>query len=81
MTWGIHMLFEVEFLRFTEETPEGELLRRVVGAFSDPKAVEQQALKEASYNTPMADGFRIYSDGTLKKTVFIRPMASKRLTI
>ena len=75
------MLFEVEFLRFTEEALEGELLRRVVGAFTDPKAVEQEALKEASSTEPMADGFRIYSDGTLRKTVFIRPVASKRLAI
>ena len=38
------MLFEVEFLRFTEKAPEGELLCRVVGAFADLKAVEQAAL-------------------------------------
>ena len=81
MAWGNRMLFEVEFLRFTDEAPEGELLRRVVGAFADPKAVEREALKEASSTAPMADGFRIYLDGTLKKTVFIRPMANKRLTI
>ena len=76
------MLFEVEFLRFTEQAPEGELLRRVIGAFADPKAVEQEAIKEASASAPMADGFRIYSDGALRKTVFIRPpMTTKRLTI
>jgi hypothetical protein len=72
------MLFEVEFIRFTESVPEGELLRRVVGAFADQKAVEQGALKVASTDEPMPDGFRIYSDGVLRKTVFIRSTASRR---
>ncbi len=74
------MLFEVEFLRFTEEAPGGQLLRRVVTAFADSKAVEQEALKEASNTTPMADGFRIYSDGILRKTVFIRSLVGQRTT-
>ena len=73
------MLFEVEFLRFTEEAPDGELLRRVVGAFADLKAVEQDALKEASNTTPMADGFRIYSDGMLRKTALIRSLPAQRV--
>ena len=73
------MLFEVEFLRFTEEMPEGELVRRVVGAFAELKAVENEALKEASNSTPMADGFRIYLDGILKKTVLIRSMPGRRV--
>ena len=74
------MLFEVEFLRFTEEMPEGELVRRVVGAFAELKAVENEALKEASNSTPpMADGFRIHLDGILKKTVLIRSMPGRRV--
>jgi len=74
------MLFEVEFLRFTEEAPQGELLRRVVGAFADQKAVEHEAVKEASSTIPMADGFRIYSEGIHTKTVFIRSMVRQRMT-
>jgi hypothetical protein len=76
---GEHMLFEVEFLRFTEKAPEGELLRRVVGAFANLKAVEHTALIEASNARPMADGFRIYSEGMLSKTVVIRSMQHQQV--
>jgi hypothetical protein len=75
------MLVEVEYLRLTDEAPEGELLRRVVGAFADLKAAERQALKQASTIEPMADGFRLYSDGVLSKTVRFTLAASTRLAV
>jgi hypothetical protein len=45
VTWGV-MTCEVEFLRFAEEAPEGELLRRVVSAFADLRAVERGRSKK-----------------------------------
>jgi len=55
------------------------LLRRVVGAFADMKAVEQDVLKAASDTTPMADELRIRSDGMLRKTVLTRSLPDQRV--
>jgi hypothetical protein len=63
------MRFHIEFLRYTQECPDGEVIRRNSGQFASERDVEIYGLTRRPEE---ADGFRILKDGAVRKTVSIR---------
>jgi hypothetical protein len=63
------MRFQIEFIRYTQERPGGEVIRRNSGQFANEKDVEIYGLTRRPED---ADGFRIVTDGAVRKTVSIR---------
>ena len=62
------MRFQIEFFRREPDQPDGRTVRRNSGQFASEKDVETYGLL---YQPEGADGFRIWKDGTLRKTVSV----------
>ena len=62
-------VFEVEFYQHSEAHPDGKTIRRNSGQFASERDAETYGL---SRRPEQADGFRIWKDGTLRKTVSVR---------
>jgi hypothetical protein len=61
--------FEIEFFLRSHDQPDGKTIRRNSGQFASENDVETYGLLK---RPPEADGFRIWKDGVLRKTVSIR---------
>lgn len=62
------MLFEIEFFQRTKHHPDGETLRRNSGQFASERDAETYGITRRPEE---ADGFRLWKDGALQKTVSI----------
>ena len=63
------MRFEVEFFHRSHDHPDGKTIRRNSGQFANEKDAESYGLMK---RPEQADGFRIWKDGALCRTVSIR---------
>ena len=63
------MRLEVEFFQCTQDRPDGMTIRRNSGQFASEKDAETYGLLK---RPEQADGFRIWKEGVLRKTVSIR---------
>jgi hypothetical protein len=68
-TYFPDMRFEIEFFRRDADHPDGRTVRRNSGQFASEKDVEIYGFVKRPED---ADGFRIWKDGALRKTVSIR---------
>ena len=63
------MRFDVEFFQHSHKHPNGKTVRRNSGQFASEKDAETYGFLK---RPEQADGFRIWKDGALRKTVSIR---------
>ena len=63
------MRFEIEFFLRSYDQPDGKTIRRNSGQFASENDVKTYGLLK---RPPEADGFRIWKNGVLRKTVSIR---------
>jgi hypothetical protein len=62
------MRFDIEFFHRSEEHPEGKTVRRNSGQFASERDAETYGLIKLPEG---ANGFHIWTDGALRKTVRI----------
>jgi hypothetical protein len=71
------MLYEFEFFRLLKNAPEttdeAPTIRRTTREFSHQEAAELYGLTHAAPRAAQekADGFRLYAEGKLKKTIIV----------
>jgi hypothetical protein len=63
------VLFRVEFIRITDDAPDGVIVRINCGHFANERDAEACGALECPEG---ADAFRIVLDGIVKKTVIVR---------
>jgi hypothetical protein len=68
------MAYKIEFFRITKAAPNGEVMSQVEHDFEDIKSAAYYGITNTGEKSgrSTADGFRIYVNGVLTRTVFIR---------